>query len=370
MKKHKAIFLDRDGTINVYKQYVWKIEDFEWIPEAKEGLKKLSETDYKIIVISNQAGIGRGLYIKEDVERLHEWMRVECVKEGIRIDAIYYCPHHPNDGCLCRKPNPGMIHRAAEEHDIDLKRSWFVGDNPIDIEAGQRAGVKTIKIKNEKLEKKEGADIRPHRHAEDLKEGVEYILRGSLRAPMLKIATLFIIIGVSVLLWKMGIITRDGVFAFLEEHPRSAPILFIGITTILIALVLPVAIIMGLGAGFLWGTWLGGIYTLLALALGSALGFWVSRFMAREAMRRYMRLRIWRWAEEETAERPWSAIFMLRLSQLVPLGIGTYLFGVTRMPFWHFFWGTFAVLLPSSFLFTALGDSIGGFVLDGNAKEL
>lgn len=177
MKKHKAVFLDRDGTINVYKpDYLWKVEDFLWIPEAKEGLRILSKTDYKIIIVTNQSGVGRGYYTKEDVEWLHDWMLEECKKEGIRIDAIYYCPHHPDEGCLCRKPKPGMIHRAAEELGIDLKKSWMIGDNPKDIAAGKSAGLKTIQIKNKELKEKD-QNIHPEKRVEHLKDAVTHITR-------------------------------------------------------------------------------------------------------------------------------------------------------------------------------------------------
>ncbi|MDP2704198.1 MAG: D-glycero-beta-D-manno-heptose 1,7-bisphosphate 7-phosphatase [bacterium] len=196
MKKHKAVFLDRDGTINVYKpDYLWKIEDFLWIPEAKEGLRILSKTDYKIVIVSNQSGVGRGYYTKEDVERLHDWMLEECKKEGIRIDAIYYCPHHPDEGCLCRKPKPGMIHRAAEELVIDLKKSWMIGDNPKDIEAGHAAGLKTIQVENRELKAPDSPDPpvggedenpsvptkegtqEPHKSVKHLKDAVTHITR-------------------------------------------------------------------------------------------------------------------------------------------------------------------------------------------------
>lgn len=175
-KKHRAVFLDRDGTINVYKLgYLWKVEDFEWIPEAKEGLQILSKTDYKIIIITNQSGVGRGYYTKEDVERLHEWLKKECEALDIRIDGIYYCPHHPDEGCLCRKPNPGMLLQAAKELEIDLEMSWMVGDNPKDIAAGLSAGLKTIQVENKKL--REEVEVKPHKSVKHLKDAVHHIMR-------------------------------------------------------------------------------------------------------------------------------------------------------------------------------------------------
>ncbi|MDP3725506.1 MAG: D-glycero-beta-D-manno-heptose 1,7-bisphosphate 7-phosphatase, partial [Nanoarchaeota archaeon] len=280
-KKHRAVFLDRDGTINVYKSYMWKIEDFEWIPGAKEGLQMLSKTDHKIVIVSNQSGVGRGYYTREDVDRLHNWMKKECEGFGVEIHAIYYCPHHPDDGCSCRKPNPGMIHKAAEELGLNLKKSWLIGDNVTDIVAGRAAGVKTIKIKNEKLEEKESPGVRPHRHVEDLKEGIEHLVRYSRRTLILKALLFVVAVGMPVLLWQRGVITKEGIFSFLESYPNFAPLLFIIITALGIALILPIAIIMGLGAGFFWGTWIGGLYAFFGLTLGTALVFFVSRYLAK-----------------------------------------------------------------------------------------
>ncbi|MEK7479044.1 MAG: HAD-IIIA family hydrolase [Patescibacteria group bacterium] len=367
MKKHRAVFIDRDGTINVYGR-VWKIEDFEWAPGAREALQALSKTDYKIIVISNQAGIGRGYYTKEDVEMLHDWFKKECEEMGVCIHGIYYCPHHPDEGCVCRKPKPGMLMRAAEEHGIHLKKSWLIGDNFTDIAAGRAVGVRTIKVKNEKLE--DAPNIRAHAHAETLKEGIEYILGRSRRFFLAKAVLLVAAIGGVTFLWREGIITKEAIFSFLETNSRLAPFLFIFITAFGVGLMLPLAIFMGMGAGFLWGTWVGGIYTFFALMLGSALGFYISRLMARDAVRQYVNIKLWKRLEEEANQRPWSTVLVVRLSQMVPLGVGTYLFGVTRVGFWKFFFGTAVVMLPSAFLFSAVGDSIGGFVLQGDANAM
>ena len=372
IKKHKAVFIDRDGTINTYTpdSYTWKIEDFEWLPEAKEALRTLSKTDYKIVVVSNQSGIGKGKYTEEDVNILHAWMLEECKKEDIRIDAIYICPHHSDEGCVCRKPNPGMMRRAAEELNINLKKSWMIGDNPTDIEAGRRAGVKTIKIKNEKLKKEKNVEAEPHKHKENLKEGIEHILQNSHKILILKALALLAIVAILVALWQREVITKEGIFSFLKYHPNLAPLLFIVISAFGIALLLPIAIVMGLGAGFFWGTWIGGLYTFVGLVLGSALGFWISRYMAGEAVRRYINIRIWKRIEEEAFIKPWRAVLMVRLCQMVPLGVGTYMFGVTRVPFWKFFGGTSLILLPNAFLFSAIGESIGGFIFEGTIKNM
>lgn len=145
---NKALFLDRDGVINVEKNYVYKIEDFEFIDGIFKLAKKYQDEGYLIIVITNQAGIGRGYYTEEDFCRLTDWMAKEFENNGVHIAKVYYCPHHPKYGigdyrkdCICRKPKPGMIFKAQEEFNIDLGQSVLIGDKESDIEAGRRAGV-------------------------------------------------------------------------------------------------------------------------------------------------------------------------------------------------------------------------------------
>jgi len=146
--KNKAIFLDRDGVINKEKDYVYKIDDFAFIDGVVDACLKLVSTGYKIIVITNQAGIGRGYYTEKDFGVLTDWMLVSFKKLGVSIDAVYFCPHHPVYGqgdylinCQCRKPEPGMIIKAAAIHNLDLEHSFLVGDKLSDIKAGQAAGV-------------------------------------------------------------------------------------------------------------------------------------------------------------------------------------------------------------------------------------
>ena len=130
---NKAVILDRDGTINVDKGYVYKIEDFEFIPGVIESIKKLNDNGYKVIVITNQSGIGRGYFETEDVYRLHEHINSELSKHDAYIDAFYFCPHKPGDLCYCRKPRAGMYHRAIEDFDIDKKSMFLIGDKERDI---------------------------------------------------------------------------------------------------------------------------------------------------------------------------------------------------------------------------------------------
>lgn len=132
---NKAIFLDRDGTINVEKNYLHCIEDFEFIPGVIEALKIFQDLGYCLIIVTNQSGIARGYYTEEDFEHLTLWMVKQLEKQGIIITAVYYCPHHPRGSvkefiqeCDCRKPKTGMFQKAAREHAISLKDSYAVGD--------------------------------------------------------------------------------------------------------------------------------------------------------------------------------------------------------------------------------------------------
>lgn len=143
----RAVFLDRDGTINVEKNYLHKVEDFEFIPGAPQAIKNLKKAGFLIIVVSNQAGIGRGYFDEDAVIKLHQYIQDELAVIGTSIDAFYFCPHHPEEGlgdykvvCQCRKGAPGMLLQAATEHGIDLGQSYMVGDKLADIEAGRNAG--------------------------------------------------------------------------------------------------------------------------------------------------------------------------------------------------------------------------------------
>ena len=149
----RAVFLDRDGTINIEKNYLHKIEDFEFIPGAPEAIKKLKDAGFLVIVVSNQSGIARGYFDEQAVMLLHQHIQTLLKSYGTVIDAFYFCPHHPEEGlgdykvdCDCRKGNPGMLLQAAKEYDIDLQNSFMVGDKLADIEAGKRAGCKSILV--------------------------------------------------------------------------------------------------------------------------------------------------------------------------------------------------------------------------------
>ena len=140
---NKALFLDRDGVVNKEKNYLYKIEDFEFINGVFETCRYFQDKGYLIIIITNQAGIARGKYTEKDFEILTDWMIKEFEKENIKISKVYHCPHHPDfsSECECRKPKPKMILDAQKEFDIDLKNSILVGDKNSDIEAGFSAGI-------------------------------------------------------------------------------------------------------------------------------------------------------------------------------------------------------------------------------------
>ncbi|MGL6023095.1 MAG: D-glycero-beta-D-manno-heptose 1,7-bisphosphate 7-phosphatase [Cetobacterium sp.] len=150
----KVIFLDRDGTINIEKDYLHKIEDFEFEVGSLEALKIFKELKYDVIVVTNQSGIARGYYSEEQLIKLNEFM-VEKIKEaGGDILECFFCPHHPEKGigeykkeCNCRKPNPGMLNKAIEKHHITKENSYMVGDKISDIKAGENIGIKPVLVK-------------------------------------------------------------------------------------------------------------------------------------------------------------------------------------------------------------------------------
>lgn len=149
----KVIFLDRDGTINIEKSYLHKWEDFEFEKNAIEGLKKLKDLGYEFIVVTNQSGIGRGYYTEEDLVTLNNQMTEKLKEFGIEILECFYCPHHPEKGigkykvdCNCRKPNPGMLLEGIKKYDVDIENSFMIGDKKGDLEAGKKAGLKSILV--------------------------------------------------------------------------------------------------------------------------------------------------------------------------------------------------------------------------------
>ena len=158
--KQKAVFLDRDGTINKYVGFLRNIDDFELVDGVADAIKKINASGYLAIVVTNQPVIARGEVSFEELEEIHNKMETLLGKEGAYLDAIYFCPHHPHKGyegehpelkfdCDCRKPKPGMLLNAARDFNIDLSQSWMIGDGENDIKAGQNAGCQTALIGSE-----------------------------------------------------------------------------------------------------------------------------------------------------------------------------------------------------------------------------
>jgi len=187
---HRAVFLDRDGTINVEKNYLYRIEDFEFIGGAIEAIRLLNENDFRVVVVSNQAGIARGFYTPNDVHVLHDSIQRELRKHEAHVDAFFYCPHHPDGSidefrkvCDCRKPNTGMILQANEKLNLDLPSSYVVGDLWTDIKLGENAGLKTILVRTghgeETLRDREKHQLKIDRIAENVLDAVKMIIKFS-----------------------------------------------------------------------------------------------------------------------------------------------------------------------------------------------
>lgn len=179
--KQKAIFLDRDGTINKHIGFLNNIDDFELLPRVKDAIRKINSSSYLAIVITNQPVVARGELTVEQLDVIHNKMETLLGENGAYIDALYYCPHHPHKGfvgeieelkceCECRKPKPGMLYKAAEKFNIDLGNSWMIGDSENDMQAGMLAGCNTILISEKEM------NCEYAYRSKDLLEAVEKIL--------------------------------------------------------------------------------------------------------------------------------------------------------------------------------------------------
>lgn len=171
---NRAVFIDRDGTMAKDVNYCRQPEDFVLFPNTARAIKLLNEHGFKVIVVTNQSGIARGYFTEGTLAQIHKKMKQELAEEGARVDGIYYCPHHPDDNCDCRKPKPKLVLQAAREHDIDLKQAFVVGDLSMDIELGKAAGCKTILLSNSP---QEDSGVSPDYIASDLLEAARYVLR-------------------------------------------------------------------------------------------------------------------------------------------------------------------------------------------------
>ena len=147
----RALFLDRDGVVNEEIGYLSRPEQVRFVDGIFDLCRRAQQHHFRLIIVTNQSGIARGLYSEEDFNALTEWMTAEFAREGVRLDRTYYCPHHPDHGvgayrkeCIDRKPGPGMLLQAAKDFDLDLEQSIFVGDRCTDMAAGVAAGVGTL----------------------------------------------------------------------------------------------------------------------------------------------------------------------------------------------------------------------------------
>ena len=143
-----CVFLDRDGTLNRDVPYCSRPEDLELLPTVPEGIKLLNQHGLRVVVVTNQSGVARGYFTEQTLQRIHQKLRDELAKAGAYVDAIYYCPHHPDEQCQCRKPNPGLLYRAASELQIDLASSYVIGDRLVDVTAAKYAGCKAVLVPN------------------------------------------------------------------------------------------------------------------------------------------------------------------------------------------------------------------------------
>ena len=184
--KHHAIFLDRDGTLNHDYGYIKDPSKVVLLPGVPEGIKRLkNEYGFKAIVISNQAGVSKGIMTIEDVDSINHHINDLLEKEGTCIDAFYYCPYHPDfdppEKTNCRKPSPVMIVQAAEEHEIDISKSYMIGDKESDIECGINAGVKTVLLNSETTHNEisilHNLGKKPNFTAADFKEVCDFVIK-------------------------------------------------------------------------------------------------------------------------------------------------------------------------------------------------
>lgn len=183
MLMSRAVFLDRDGTINKDKKYLYRIKDCEYMEGAVSGLKNLTEMGYRLIIITNQSGIARGYYTENDYFLFMDWMIADLEKQGVRISGHYWCPHLPGADvkkydvvCGCRKPKTGLFDKAIREHEIDLDNSFAIGDRLRDLAICKNTGVKGIILGDR--EKNEMTDFSYYRCG-SWDEIVEYIKQNS-----------------------------------------------------------------------------------------------------------------------------------------------------------------------------------------------
>jgi len=170
---NKAVFLDRDGTMAIDVHYCRRPEDFQLFPGTAGAVRLLKEHGFKVIVITNQSGIGRGYFNEETLAEIHRKMADDLACKGTGVDAIYFCPHHPDDNCDCRKPKPALVLRAAKDFAIDPGQSYIVGDLPADIELGKAVGCRTVLVTTTPRDN----DLKPDAVAADIYQAAQAIIK-------------------------------------------------------------------------------------------------------------------------------------------------------------------------------------------------
>jgi len=185
--RNPAVFMDRDGTLNLDIGYIANPADLLLYPFAGQAVRLLNESGLRAIVVTNQSTVARGYCSEEMIDRIHEKLRNDLHKEGARLDAVYYCPHHPHIGeeryqvdCQCRKPKAGMLHQAEREHGIDLGHSYVIGDKTLDIEMARSVGARGVLVLTgfgrDSIRRLEGKPMQPDLICKDVLEAVRMIL--------------------------------------------------------------------------------------------------------------------------------------------------------------------------------------------------
>ena len=187
LRRRPAVFLDRDGTLSEEIGYMRDISRYSVFPWTGKAIRRINDFGIAVVVVTNQSGIGRGFFEAGLVDEVHECLREEIGRDGAHIDAIYYCPHHPDDACECRKPKPGLIHQASAEMHLDPDRSFMIGDRYTDIRAGASSGAQTILVLtgDGARERTEHSDeeVQPDHVARTLDEAVDLIVDSKSGGP-------------------------------------------------------------------------------------------------------------------------------------------------------------------------------------------
>jgi histidinol-phosphate phosphatase family protein len=175
----KVVFLDRDGVINrgFEDGYVDRWRKLTFLPRSLKALRRLRQARYKVIVISNQAGVSRGIYSRKTLREITRRMRRIVREKGGRLDAVYYCPHLPEDRCRCRKPKTALFRKAKRRFGIRLKEAFFVGDSRVDVEAGKAIGCRTILVLSGRNKRRPRWEVKPDAVRKDLWDAVNWILK-------------------------------------------------------------------------------------------------------------------------------------------------------------------------------------------------